>query len=608
MRCIFSRWVFGNTKRGVPGFTLVEVIAAVGIFVIFAVGIYSAISLSIKIAIESRRRVVETGLVNEQLETARNLKYDDVGILGGSPPGKLVYQKMIQYNGATYQITTTVRNIDDPYDGTIDGATKDAAPADYKLVEMSVVCTSCASNKPLVLSTRVSPKNLEGASTNGSLFLQLFDAAGLPVSGVNVAAINNAVNPPVVINDTTGIDGYLRLIDIPTGTLAYSISATKAGYSTDYTVASSMANPQPSTPPATVISQTVTELSLSIDRISSLNVHAVNQACQPLSNTPLRLVGQKLIGKNPKIYKFDQLLSTDAFGLIAFPAIEWDTYTVSASGTALDLAGAIPAVPFGITPGSAQELTAVLRPHSAHTLLVRVQDAGTMLPLADATVELTRTGYTKTLLTTMGYIRQTDWSQGAGQANFGNEARYYSDDAGVDTEDPAGDLKLKKVGMQYVESGLVESSTFDLGTGVTFRNLVVEPSTQPPQTGNKPLLFQLATSAVPDPGTWNFVGPNGVTSTFYTPTSTVIFTGHSGDRYLRYQALLHSDSSNYTPQLSELSVTYTNACTPPGQAFFASLPTAGAYTLTVTRNGYTTATGQIDLGGNRETTVNMSAL
>ena len=51
--------------------------------------------------------------------------------------GVLEHTKNITRNGVVFNLVTTVRNIDDPYDGVVGGSPNDTAPADYKLVEIS---------------------------------------------------------------------------------------------------------------------------------------------------------------------------------------------------------------------------------------------------------------------------------------------------------------------------------------------------------------------------------------------------------------------------------------------------------------------------------------
>lgn len=593
-------------KKTSGGFTLIEVIVAVAVFGLFAVGIYSAIQASLQAVYQSRTRTLETALAEEWLETVRNVPYDSVGISGGSPPGVLQHVQTIVRNGARITLTTTVRNIDDPYDGTIGGTTNDTSPADYKLVQVEALCTSCKQGSPVTVSALVAPKNLEGSSNNGALFIHVFDANGVSVPGASVHVENTLINPTVVLDDVTDNQGMLKLIDIPTSTLGYRITVSKNGYSTDYTTSSSAVNPHPSKPPANVVSQAITDLSFAIDRTAALSLATINAACAPVTAIPLTLWGDKIIGSTPVVSKYRQRLTTDTAGLLTLSGLEWDTYHVSNSSTAYDLAGTIPLLPLTILPGSSNQLSVILRPHTAHSLLVRVPDAGTGLPLSGATVSLSATGYAQSALTNLGYVRQTDWSGGYGQSYFSDETKYASTDGNLETATPAGDIKLKKAGMAYVGSGELESSTIDVGLGVTFRALVPTPTSQPVQAGATPIRFQLATSATSSPVLWNFLGPDGTSATFYTLTNTAINTVHNGDRYVRYRVFLSTADSAYTPNLSELAITYTTSCVPPGQVFFSGL-SAGSYTLSVSAPGYATNTGMISVSGATDTTVPLSS-
>lgn len=590
-------------KKDKKGFSLLEVLVATGVFLLFALGIYGGLQLVFKIVYNSRLRILETAVLSEKLEEVRNLPFDQVGIASGVPIGVLPYSTSTIRNGITFNIITTVRNIDDAFDGLATGTPQiDTSPADYKLVEMSIICQNCIQKKPVILSTKVSPKGLEGASNNGSLFIHVFDADGHDIQGATVHVTSSA---PTSLNftDTTDNAGMVKIIDIPTGTEAYRISVSKSGYSTDYTVSSTDSIPNPVKPPSTVISQTVTEISFSIDRLGSMLLTTMNPSCAAIGSAAFAIWGNKIIGQNPTVYKFNQNLVTNGGGQYNFSNAEWDKYNLSASGTIYDIAGSVPMLPINLTPGLYQEIFLVLRPHTTNSFLVMVIDAGTKQPLGEANVRLYKTGYDQTVSTSIGYVRQTDWSGGSGQAIFVYEDQYYWDNSNVDNNSPSGDLKLKKVGNSYQSPGLLESSTFDLGPSSTYRNIVWEPLSQPVSTSIK---FQLATSNTSTPSQWNFVGPDGTVSTYYTTTSSLIYNGHNGQRYLRYKAYLETQDSSKTPQLSEVLLTYTNECTPPGQAFFNNL-SAGTYTLEVSRNGYSTVTDPVvEIAGNVEEIVNLS--
>ncbi|MFH1291998.1 MAG: prepilin-type N-terminal cleavage/methylation domain-containing protein [bacterium] len=582
------------------GFSLLEVLVATGLFLLFALGIYGGINLIFKIVYTSRLRIIETAILSEKLEVVRNLPFNQVGTASGIPIGVLPYSTTTVRNGITFNIITTVRNIDDSFDGLVTGTIPiDTAPADYKLVEMSIICQGCPQKKPVVLSTRVSPKGLEGASDNGSLFIHVFDEQGHDLQG----AVVNVKYDALDITDQTDNEGMLRVIDTPTGTEAYHIIVTKDGYSSDYTVTSSVSNPNPDRPPSNVTSQKVTQVSFQIDQLASLDLNTINQSCSALGSAGFNMQGTKTIGHNPTVYKFNQDLVTDAGGKYNFSSLEWDIYQISSSGTTHDLAGTIPLSPWDITPGLSQIAYLILYPHTSNSLLVKARDSGTGEAIANASVRLYKGIYDQTLVTDIGYQRQTDWSGGSGQVDYTDESKYFTDNNNIENSSPVGDLQLKDVGGYYYD-GWLESSTFDMGPSSTYRNINWQPLNQPSGTSVR---FQLATSNSSTPSQWDYLGPDGSSSTYYTNTSTVIYSGHNNQKYLRYKTYLDTDIITSTPGLSEIILTYTNGCIPPGQVFFSNVPSGLDYVLELTHGDYDSASTSVDMVGNLERDINMSS-
>ncbi len=413
------REIFAHNQSGKLGFTLIEVVVATGVFLLFALGVHSVTQVTLQTVANSRTTIIETAVLNEQVEIVRNLSYGSVGVVGGVPVGVLPANQIISRNGVAFMVAATVRNVDDPSDGTLDDM-EDTAPADYKLVEFTVSCQSCRRlTAPLTLSTIVAPKKLEGASDNGALFIKVFDAAGLPVAGAKVRISNTKLYSPIMIDDVTGIDGAFRLIDTPTSSLGYDIMISKSGYSSDYTVTNTIDDASATKLPATVASQTVTPISFSIDRLAALSLKTLDANCKVLGAKKVELFGDKLIATDPDMAKLYQVITTDAGGAWTWPSIEWDTYTLSASGTSYDIAGAKPPIPFIIKPGEAALASLILVPHTAYSLLVKVRDAGTGAPLANATVELlnSKGKEEKTIVTGPGYMTEADCTA-PGQAWF----------------------------------------------------------------------------------------------------------------------------------------------------------------------------------------------
>ncbi len=103
----------------------------------------------------------------------------------------------------------------------------------------------------------------------------------------------------------------------------------------------------------------------------------------------------------------------------------------------------------------------------------------------------------------------------------------------------------------YQSSGTLTSSAHDAGGAVDF-GTVSWTVTAPAGTSVK---FQIATNN--DNATWNFAGPDGAPWTYYT-SSQSIWSGHDGDRYIKYKAYLDTTDTCKTPVLHDISIT----CTP----------------------------------------------
>lgn len=582
-----------TTKISVSGFTLVEALVSTAIFALLVVSVYQAYLVTMDVVRLSRIKVTATALANEQFEIIRNLPYADVGIVNSLPLGKIPAVQTLIRDNKEFTIKTTIRNLDDPFDGTIGGTPNDTSPADYKLVELEISCATCHNFTTLNLNTYVAPKNLESASTNGAIFVKVFDAAGQPIPGVNVHIENNQTIPHFTIDDTTNNDGLLQIVDAPPGAQAYEISVSKEGYTSDQTYAiGDPANPTPEKPHATVLVQQLTEISFIIDKISTLNITSVTDTCQAIPDIDFTLQGSKLIGTSPEILKYNETLSTDTAGEKIITDLDWDNYSLTFTDDNYNLAGAIPATTFNLDPGATQNLKLIVIPQASTSLLVTIKDTSTGLPLSQASVHLIGNNYDQTLITDRGFIRQTDWSGGAGQDNFTNQTKYADSDGQMEIATPAGVLNLKKVLEQYLTSAWLISSTFDTGSASNFHQILWQSQNQPTETGPNSVRLQIATNN--DNATWNFKGPDGTEDTFYTITDREINSDHNGDRYLRYKLYLQTIDSNYTPTISDIYFTFTSACVPPGQVYFTGL-TNGNYNLLVTKNNYQDYAGSVNI-------------
>lgn len=566
------------SNKSNSGFTIIEVLIALAIFLVIGYYVYETAGGLYEIAAKNQWRANAIAAVENEIELVRNLSYNDVGISGGYPTGKLLSQKTVTIGGINFSISTTVRNIDDPFDGAAGGNPNDTAPADYKLVEFSVNCPSCVNFVPFKMTTTAAPKNLETATQNGSLFINVFDANGQPVSQANVSVVNNALNPIISINDQTNNDGVLQLVDIPTSTEKYEITVAKSGYSSDKTYPfGAPSNPNPLKVHATVVSQQVTSVSFAIDKVSSINFKTRDKMCFGAGNVDYLLEGGKLIGADPNVLKYSASSTTNSSGQKIIDNLEWDNYVFSNFDGTYDIAGYSPSMMIILNPDVSTSAFWLMETKNPKAFLVTVKNSSSSL-IDNASVKLEKIGFSQTFYTGEKSFSQTDWSS----------SQYNSQSGGIDSESSAGKITLLATAGRYstsTEEWLI-SNTFDIGTSVTnFYNLKWQPTSQPAQTGNNSLKFQIATND--DNATWNFIGPDGAANSYYSTSNTQLHSSHNNDRYFRYKAFLKTDDENFTPSLEDIEIEFSSDCVPNGQVFFNNL-TTGTYTLTIIKSGYQT--------------------
>lgn len=372
------------------GFSLVEVLVAAFVFSVVILGVAQSFSFAAKFIALSRIKTEATLIANEQFELARNLPYQQVGLIGGLPSGVLPRTQSSARGGALFNATTTIRNIDDAFDGTVGGTPHDTSPADYKQMSITIGCANCPLRTPLVFTTTLAPKSLETTSQNGALFINVVDASGLPVGQAVVRVINSQAEPPIDILEETNNNGQLQLVDVPPGTNAYEIVVTKAGYSQDRTYSITLDNPNPTQPHLTVATGQITAATFAIDRLSDLGLTVVEDSCAPVADLAFSLSSNKLISTLPLIYKYDESFTTNSAGQKAISDLEWGSYDFRLAGLTYDLVGIAPLPTISLPPASSEEATVFLTPHQPRSLQLAVTDAVIGAPLELATTTLSR--------------------------------------------------------------------------------------------------------------------------------------------------------------------------------------------------------------------------
>lgn len=157
--------------------------------------------------------------------------------------------------------------------------------------------------------------------------------------------------------------------------------------------------------------------------------------------------------------------------------------------------------------------------------------------------------------------------------------------------------------LTYRPNGSLISSTINLGPDAVFNSLQWLPTSQPPATGTDSLKIQVATNT--DQASWIFVGPDGTAATAYSTSGDTLWSGHTGDQYLRYKVILSTVDPAQSPALSSVSLIHSAGCVPPGQTYFAPLA-PGSYQITVDRPGYSQYINSVEINGDSIATVDLA--
>lgn len=181
------------------GFALVEVVTAVMVFTVLALAFLMALLSAMGAYQVSRSRTLAEEVATEQMESARRLGYDDLGTVGGNPPGDLDAVEEVTAGTSRFTVRTRVSYVDDPL------ANGFQTGANYKRVAVSVA--AAGTTKALAsLETLVAPP-VQPALNRSIIRVQVVDAGdNTPVHG----ALVDLRGGPDLRSDLTEPDGTVN--------------------------------------------------------------------------------------------------------------------------------------------------------------------------------------------------------------------------------------------------------------------------------------------------------------------------------------------------------------------------------------------------------------
>ncbi len=271
---------FPISKFQKNGFSLIEGMVGVAIFLIISLALFSLFNVAFNSIRNNKAKVTANSIALEELEVIRGMEFDSIATTTGwVPPGPILSEKDINRGSFNFTVKIDITFVDDSFDGTTTSAPADTFPFDYKKARVKVIWANpiTKGQETVAMSTNIVPPGLEGGT---GLYVTVFDASGQPINEAKVDI--TSVNESYILDDAlTDPNGNLWVPNLEPNN-DYHITATKDGYSVAQTYAintdpaSPDYNPNPTKPDAIVIDGEVTRVGLAIDVLGNLNIQTVN--------------------------------------------------------------------------------------------------------------------------------------------------------------------------------------------------------------------------------------------------------------------------------------------------------------------------------------------
>lgn len=375
------------------GFTLIEALVGVFLLSILSLGIYASYAFGIKMSIHNRLRTTAAAIAEKKMEGVRAMKYADIGVIGGIPPGPLAATSTEAEDGTNYTVRISARYVDDPLDNVFP---TDIDPTDYKQVEIRVNWPTNLEDKEVILNTLISPPKRESSMGTGVIIINTVDGQGTPLVGSEVHIVNSSTSPTIDLTDYTDNNGSLALPGAPIADSTYEITVSHDNYETVSTYP-----PYPSSPFNPIDSHLsvseggITSKTFTIDLLSQLNLnikdtHGISVPDLTFSLSGGRIIGTTMDAAPQPVYSYNESsLACNVEGAWTGQDLNKGPYTFSFENPTYELITAVPSIPWPIDAGSTVNANITLGRTSENILVVTVQDPNEETNIPGATVRLT---------------------------------------------------------------------------------------------------------------------------------------------------------------------------------------------------------------------------
>ncbi len=350
------------------GFSLIEalIVAAVGV-TIFA-GLFGTFTYAFNLLAHAKAKTTAITIANDRMEYFRSLPYNEVGTISGIPSGTIPQHSTQVLNKITFDERVLVEYVDDPADGLLTATTTDSngIPADYKRVKIEISWTLKDQTRSIVLVSNIVPRSIETTDGGGTIRVNVLNADSAPLQGAFVQLINNTTTSTIDVIKSTDSTGTALFSGAPAAS-NYEVIVTAPGYSTDRTYEATLANPNPTTAPFSLLEADISTVTFQIDQLSNIDVKTyssiidkeVKEDFSSSSGVALRL-GTEVASGVLRLEQTAGLYTTSGEAVLTqvspSPLLQWGTVTLDAAvptGTSFRLqVGTLSSSTFNMIPDS----------------------------------------------------------------------------------------------------------------------------------------------------------------------------------------------------------------------------------------------------------------
>lgn len=217
--------------RDESGFSFVEVLISIVVLSLIALGLAQGLAMTNAGLGAARVQSVATNLATAEVERVQRLDYEQVGTVGGNPPGTIPALRTETVRSVAYEIAVAVAFVNDPAQG------QPVTNLDYKRVRITVTPAAPDGARKIVQTTLVAPPNyvsIAGKATITADVSDPFVTPLAPLEGVTVTAFGSTSPTRTAVSDATDALVFAGLEPSATSpdssTYHYRLAAEKSGY------------------------------------------------------------------------------------------------------------------------------------------------------------------------------------------------------------------------------------------------------------------------------------------------------------------------------------------------------------------------------------------